>query len=309
MDLDWDKLRIFHAVAEAGSFTRAAKGLGLSQSAVSRQIGALEATLGIVLFRRHARGVMLTGQGETLFVTAKEVATKIAQAESLASIDKDTLSGDLRVTTTVAFGSTWLTQRIRHFLEMYPGISIELLLDDGEVDLSMREADCAIRMYRPTQPGLIALKLTRVQYSVYAAPSYLDRKGEPKMAEDLDMHDLVIYGANAPIMLTDVNWLMTAGANPARPRNARAKINNIYGVLQAVESSLGIGSLPDYMVDGKANLVRILKNVPSPNFEAYFTYPEELRGARRIHIFRDFLIAEVAKHGPKATAIQANGAN
>jgi DNA-binding transcriptional LysR family regulator len=309
MELDWDKLRIFHAVAEAGSFTRAAEGLGLSQSAVSRQIGALEATLGIVLFRRHARGLMLTEQGERLFVTAREVATKIAQAESLASIDKDTPSGDLRVTTTVAFGSTWLTQRIRDFLELYPEISIELLLDDGEIDLSMREADCAIRLYRPHQPGLIARKLTRVQYSVYAAPAYLDRKGEPKTAEDLDMHDLVIYGANTPTMLADVNWLMTAGANPAHPRKARAKINNIYGVLQAVESGLGIGSLPDYMVDGKANLVRILQNVPSPNFEAYFTYPEELRGARRIDVFRDFLIAEVARDGPKATAILANGAN
>jgi len=308
MDWDWDKLRIFHAVAEAGSFTRAAKGLGLSQSAVSRQVGTLETLLGTILFRRHARGVLLTEQGEALFGTAAEVAEKIAQAEALASSDKDTLSGELRVTTTVAFGSTWLPQRIREFLEMYPDVSIELLLDDGEIDLSMRQADCAIRLYRPHQPGLIARKLTRVKYSVYAAPMYLDRKGEPMSAEDLDLHDLVIYGANAPTMLADVNWLIFTGANPAHPRKPRAKINNIYGVLKAVESGLGIGSLPDYMVSAEANLVRILTNVPSPMFEAYFTYPEELRGARKINVFREFLIAEVARDTPKALPILANGA-
>jgi DNA-binding transcriptional LysR family regulator len=308
MDLDWDKLRIFHAVAEAGSFTHAAEGLALSQSAVSRHVGSLETSLGTVLFRRHARGVLLTEQGEALFRTAAEVAAKIAQAEALASSDKDSPSGELRVTTTVAFGSTWLTQRIREFLEMYPDIFIELLMEDGEIDLSMRQADCAIRLYRPHQPGLIARKLTRVQYSVYAALNYLDRKGEPMSAENLDLHDLVIYGANAPTMLADVNWLMFAGANPAHPRKARAKINNIYGVLKAVESGLGIGSLPDYMVGAETNLVRILTNVPSPIFEAYFTYPEELRGARKIDVFRDFLIAEVAKDNPKALPIRANGA-
>jgi DNA-binding transcriptional LysR family regulator len=304
MDLDWDKLRIFHAVAEAGSFTRAAEGLSLSQSAVSRQVGALEIALGTVLFRRHARGLLLTEQGEALFRTAAEIAIKIDQAEALATNNKDTPSGELRVTTTVAFGSTWLTQRIGSFLKTYPDISIELLLDDREIDLSMRGADCAIRLYRPHQPGLIALKLTRVQYYVYAAPSYLERKGEPKAAEDLDMHDLIIYGANAPTILADVNWLLSAGANPAHPREARTKINNIYGVLKAVESGLGIGSLPDYIIDKDAELVRILKSVPGPMFEVYFTYSEELRGVQKINVFRDFLISEVTK----PSAILANRA-
>ena len=295
MDMDWDKLRVFHAVAEAGSFTRAAEGLGLSQSAISRQVGALEASISTLLFHRHARGLKLTEQGEALFQTAGEVAAKIAQAETLASIDKDNPSGDLRVTTTVALGSTWLTRIIGEFLDMYPDISLELLLDDDEIDLSMREADCAIRLYRPHQAGLIARKLTRVHYFVYAAPRYLQRKGEPRTAEDLDMHDLLIYGAKTPTMLSDVNWLVTAGANPSRPRKPRARINNVYGLLRAVESGLGIGSLPDYMIDPGADLVRILETVRSPAFDAYFAYPEELRGARRIEVFRDFLVAEIAK--------------
>ena len=202
--------------------------------------------------------------------------------------------GGLRITTTVGFGSTWLTPRIGRFLDAYPDISLEILLDDHEVDLSMRKADCAIRLYRPSQPGLIALKLVRVKFHVYAAPSYLERKGEPRTAEDLDSHDLVTYGANAPPMIADVNWLMSAGANPARPRSARARINNIYGVLQAVDSGLGIGSLPEYIVANDTHLVRIMQDVPGPAFDAYFAYPEELREAQRIAGFRDFLLSEVA---------------
>lgn len=294
MDLDWDKLRVFHAVAEAGSFTRAGETLSLSQSAVSRQVSALEQTLNTLLFHRHARGLILTGQGEALFRTSGEVADKIALAEALASVDKDVPRGDLRVTTTVGFGSTWLTPRMGTFLDAYPDISLEILLDDREIDLSMREADCAIRLYRPRQPGLIALKLMPVQFQVYAAPSYLKRKGEPRTAEDLDSHDLVTYGAHAPPMIADVNWLMSAGANPARPRTARARINNIYGMLRAVESGLGIGTLPMYIVAEDSQLVQILPDVPSPAFDAYFAYPEELRDAQRIAVFRDFLISEVA---------------
>lgn len=294
MALDWDKLRIFHAVAEAGSFTRAGETLSLSQSAVSRQIASLERSMGARLFHRHARGLILTEQGEALLRTASEVGEKIALAEATVSADQDKPSGELRVTTTVGFGSTWLTPRVGKFLDAYPEIALEILLDDHETDLSMRQADCAIRLYRPRQPGLIARKLMNVHFHVYASPAYLERHGEPQTPQDLDQHRLVIYGANAPALLADVNWLMSIGATPDRPRVARARINNIYGVLRAVESGLGVGALPEYMVGERDGLVRILTEIPGPTFNAYFAYPEELRGAQKIAVFRDFLIDEVA---------------
>src|SRR4030065_1960952 len=138
--MDWDKLRIFHAVADAGSFTHAGHELGLSQSAVSRQISALEESLNVSLFHRHARGLILTEQGELLYRTAHEVFAKLAMTEAQLTESKDRPKGQLKVTATVALGSTWLTPRMGEFLEIYPDVAVDLVLDDRALDLSMREA-------------------------------------------------------------------------------------------------------------------------------------------------------------------------
>ena len=137
--MDWDKLRIFHAVADAGSFTHAGHELGLSQSAVSRQISALEEGLNVPLFHRHARGLILTEQGEVLYRTAHEVFTKLTAAQTRLMDSKEKPSGELRITTTVGLGSVWLTPRLKEFTELYPQINVTLLLDDRELDLAMRE--------------------------------------------------------------------------------------------------------------------------------------------------------------------------
>ena len=184
--MDWDKLRIFHAVADAGSFTHAGHELGLSQSAVSRQISALEDALNVPLFHRHARGLILTEQGEMLYRTAHEVFTKLTAAQTRLMDSKEKPSGELRITTTVGLGSVWLTPRLKEFSEIYPQIAVTLLLDDRELDLSMREADVAIRLRRPTQPDLIQRKLFTVHHHIYASAEYLKKNGIPKALEDLD---------------------------------------------------------------------------------------------------------------------------
>src|SRR5918999_4988020 len=144
--MDWDKLKVFHAAAEAGSFTHAGEQLGLSQSAVSRQVGALEQELSVPLFHRHARGLILTEQGELLFRTARDIFGKLAMTEAMLTESKDRPKGPLKVTTSVAFGTTWLAPRLKEFIDLYPEIQLTLVLDDSELDLSMRESDVAIRM-------------------------------------------------------------------------------------------------------------------------------------------------------------------
>ncbi len=292
--MDWDKLRIFHAVAEAGSFTHAGESLNLSQSAVSRQISALEDSLKVSLFHRHARGLILTEQGELLYRIAHEVFAKLAMAEAMLVDSKDKPSGELKVTTAVAFGSTWIAPRIKEFIDLYPDVTVTLILDDGELDLSMREADVALRMRKPTQPDLIQRKLLTIHNHVYASPDYLRRFGTPQSIEDLDSHRLIVYGEEAPSPIADVNWLMQAGAGRNKLRNPTLRINNIYGVMQAVESGLGIAALPDYLAQGR-KIVRVLPDVDGPAFDTYFTYPEELRHSKRIAVFRDFLIRKVAE--------------
>ena len=292
--MDWDKLRVFHAVAEAGSFTHAGESLNLSQSAVSRQISALEESLNVPLFHRHARGLILTEQGELLFGTARDVFAKLAMTEAQLSESRERPQGPLKVTTTIAFGSLWLTPRIREFVELYPDIQMSILLDDGELDLAMRQADLAIRMMPPRQPDLIQRHLMDLRYNVYAAPEYLKRYGLPNTIEELDNHRIIIYGDDARPPVGSVNWLLKAGARPETPRRPVLKVNNIYGIFRAVQSGLGIAALPDYFSRETGNLVEILPELRGPTIETYFVYPDELRHSKRIAVFRDFLLKKIA---------------
>jgi len=295
MAMDWDKFRGFHAVAEAGAFTLAAESLNLSQSAVSRQISALEESLSVPLFHRHARGLILTEQGELLFRTAREVFAKLAMAEGLISESKDRPKGPLKITTTVAFGSIWLTPRIREFLDLYPEIQVSLVVDDSELDLSMREADVAIRMTPPRQPDLIQRHLVSVQVHIYASPEYIQKHGQPKRPEDLEEHRIIVYGEDTRPPVPGVNWLLEVGNRPGHDRRPILTVNNTYGMLRAIMSGLGVAALPDFVAGEQTGLVRILPEISGPPNEAYFVYPEELRTSKRISVFRDFLLRKVAE--------------
>ena len=292
--MDWDKLRVFHAVAEAGSFTHAGDTLNLSQSAVSRQISALEENLQVPLFHRHARGLILTEQGESLNRTVREVFAKLAMTEALLTESKEKPAGRLKVTTTVGFGSSWLAPRLQGFLEAYPDVSVSLLLDDGELDLAMREADVAIRMHPPKQPDLVQRHLMTMNWHVCASPEYLKKYGVPQRPEDLDEHKLVLFGQHHP-PVEEVNWLAEAGRRPGNPRRALLDVNSIHAVLLAIRSGLGIGAIPDYAMAENPDLVRILTDLKGPKVDVYFVYPEELRNSKRVAVFRDFLLARLAE--------------
>jgi DNA-binding transcriptional LysR family regulator len=294
--MDWDKLRVFHAVAEAGSFTHAGEQLNLSQSAVSRQIGALEDSLETPLFHRHARGLILTEQGELLYRTTHEVYHKLAMAEAQLSESKERPSGPLKITTTIGLGSLWLTSRIKEFIELYPEVDVTLILTDTELDLSMREADIAVRLQSPRQPDLIQRPLLTVHTHVYAAEEYLEEYGSPLRPEDLDDHRLVVYGQEWPAPVPEVNWILNLGARPDSRRRPVLRVNNVYGIYRACRSGLGLAGLPDYAIPEGTNLRRVLPEVSGPSFRAYFVYPEELRHSKRIGVFRDFLLRKVAEH-------------
>ncbi|SDF42462.1 DNA-binding transcriptional regulator, LysR family [Limimonas halophila] len=293
--MDWDKLRVFHAVAEAGSFTHAGDLLNLSQSAVSRQISGLEESLRVPLFHRHARGLILTEQGELLYRTAHDVFGKLAMTEAQIRESKDRPRGPLRITTTVAFGSTWLAGRMREFLDLYPDIETHLLLVDRELDLSMREADVAVRLSPPRQGDLIQRHLLTVHMQLYASPAYIQRNGMPRNAEDLDNHRIVVYGDELRPPVPDINWPLRAGRSDGNLRRPCMTVNNIYGIMQAIEDGVGIGSLPEYMVQGSSDFVQVLPELEGPQLDAYFVYPEEMRNSKRIQVFRDFLLRQVAR--------------
>ncbi len=293
MSMDWDKLRIFHAVAEAGSFTHAGDVLNLSQSAVSRQISALEEALQVPLFHRHARGLILTEQGEAMNRTVREVFAKLAMTEALLTESKEKAAGRLKVTTTTGFGGEWLTPRLPGFLHAHPDITITLILEDGDLDLGMREADVAIRMHPPRQPDLVQRHLADIHMPVCASVAYLEAHGSPGSLDELDAHKLVLFGSYHPPS-PDLDWLAAAGKPNGQRRIPALEVNNLAAMANAIEAGLGVGSLPHYIVNERPNLKKILPQVKVPVIEAYFVYPEELRTSKRVAVFRDFLLAEMA---------------
>ncbi|KAA0971794.1 LysR family transcriptional regulator [Aureimonas fodinaquatilis] len=292
MALDWDKLRIFHAAAEAGSFTHAADALNLSQSAISRQVAALEHEIGAPLFHRHARGLVLSEQGELLFRTATDVLKQLETVRMQLTETREKPTGKLRVTTTVGLGSGWLTQRAQEFLELYPDLELQLVFDNEEIDLTMRKADCAIRLRQPQQPDLIQRRLFTVHLHVYAAPSYLQRYGRPETIADLDRHRIITFGEPAPPYLRNLNTLETVGLPDGASRSAILQINNLLAIKAAIERGIGLALLPDYMIDKDSKLVQVLPEMEMPAFDTYLCYPEQLRESAKLKVFRDFLIAK-----------------
>ncbi len=289
--MDLDRLRVFHAVAAAGSLTHAGEQLDLSQSAVSRQISALEEELKVPLFQRHARGLNLTEQGARLYETTKQVFEKLQHVEEQLLDSRETAQGDLRVTATVGIGTYWLAPRLRKFTELYPDMRVHLKLHDGELDLSQREADIALRMRQPVQNDLVQRKLFDVTYHIYGSPDYIARRTTPGCVSDLDTHDVITYG-DAPTELSKVNWLADVGRKPGHPRTSKMYVNNIIAMGKAIEAGIGLGALPDYFTHGNEKLVRVLPETLGPNYEVYLCYPETLRGSKRVTVFRDFLVSQ-----------------
>ena len=268
--MDWDKLRIFHAVAEAGSFTHAGDTLNLSQSAVSRQISTLEESLGVSLFHRHARGLLLTEQGELLEKAAKEIFGKLSMIE-----------GQLL--------------DLKELQERHPHIQLTMLLDDRILNLSMREADAAIRLYKPEQQDLIQRQLTTIHFHIYGSKAYLKEHGKPESPRDLQKYCLIGYPESAPQPFADLNWLFRLAGVDLEVGFNLLMMNSMYAIHQAVENHAGLAMLPDYLAKESDNLEIVLPDHQPQPVEMYFVYPEERRHSQRIAIFRDFLLEHVGK--------------
>ena len=293
--MDWDKLKIFHAVAEAGSFTNATVTLNLSQSAISRQIQSLEDDLKVKLFERHARGLTLTENGEYVYKTAHEVISKLKEVETSLGDQKNKPSGKITITTVRSFGTHWLTPRIQEFMHLNPDIEVELIFDDKELDLSTRQADIGIFMRRPKKLNYIQRKLIDINYHIYGSNKYLEKYGIPKTLTDLNKHKFISFGKGAPSPVYNPDWALKVGMKDNAKRKSIMKVNSVMGLLLAVESGVGLAALPDYLVFQSRNLIKVLPKVEGPITEAHFVYPESLRNVARVKAFRNFLYSKISE--------------
>lgn len=291
--MDWDKLKAFYAVAEAGSFTHASERLKLSQSSISRQIANLEESLGVTLFHRHARGLILTEQGEILFETAQSIFRQLSLIEGRLHDTKDEASGTLLITVAEFVGSSWLAPQLPAFLKENPGIKLSMILEDRILNLGMREADAAIRLYKPEQQDLIQRKLGQIHFSLCASEEYLKKYGTPVSLHDLAEHFIIGHPEEAPAPYKRPNWhFESADIDPNAHRKALL-VNSMNTSLQAAKQGLGIAALPNFLIESDTSLVKILRKDASHQIDVYYVYPQEHRNSKRISLLKEFLIKQM----------------
>lgn len=293
--MDWDKLRIFKAVADAGSFTHAGEILHLSQSAISRQISTLEEDLGVVLFHRHARGLVLTEQGEILSESATEVFEKLKITQTRLSDSRKLPEGPLTVTTVEFIASSWLAPQIGAFKDLYPDIQITLLLDDRVYDLAKREADVAIRLHKSQQNDMIEKYMTTIGFRLCISKPYVKKRGIPKDIADLKNHIMIGHPQDTQTPFIRPNWIFNEiGIEPYHNKNV-ILINSMHARYSAVKSGVGIAILPDYISRQDEDIEPLFPDLKIPEVDMYFVYPQERRNSMRINLLKDFLFKRISE--------------
>ncbi|MCC7304856.1 MAG: LysR family transcriptional regulator [Alphaproteobacteria bacterium] len=291
--MDWDKLRVFHTVAETGSLTSAGKAMNLSQSAVSRQITTLEEDIGTPLFRRHARGLVLTEQGIMLHEATKDMVAGLTKVKGQIMDAQRLPVGPLTITVSEFIAATWLAPKLAEFKERYPQIQLTVIIDDRVLNLNIKEADAAIRLHKPKGTGLVQRHLTSIRFHICGTKKYFAQYGYPKTVEALRNHRLIAFPENIHTSISNPNWLLEAGHVDTRDHQNLLLINSVYAQYAALCQNGGIGVMPDYLIKGNKDLEIVLPDTKRPDIDMYFIYAEERRNSRRINALRDFILENI----------------
>ena len=292
--MKWDRLRLFNIVAQTRNITEASYILQMSQSALSRQMKALEHELGVKLLLRNSDGISLTKAGNRLYSSVQVLASDISKTHNQLLQDMDVPSGRLNVTATNAFGALWVAPRMSKFKIAYPEISVALSLRDSEPRVTNFNSDVEVRMTPSSSQDDVQIKLADCRYKIFASKDYLKVNGLPKTTKDLDDHKIISYGEDAqpPIDRHRLNWLLTIGKENKRPRKPIFEVSSIYGIAKATEVGMGIASLPDWMEFEMIELIEILPQLEGPKMSISLCYNYELRNDSRIKAFKDFMLQE-----------------
>ncbi len=289
VEMKLDQLKVFYVVARTGSFTKAAEEMNVDQSSVSRKIIDLESRTKVRLFLRQARGLVLTREGEELLIKARHILNEIEALKNFSSQDTSP-AGILKVATTNALASMMLVDYMPGFLREHPGIEISLIGHDQELDLTLREADVAVRPHVANAPSLCQNYLMTLKYCLYAGPEYLEKFGTPQKPEDLAHHQLLCFGDWKERPYGNVNWVLHTGAPFGKVHKPFFQTNTLQALLKATQLNLGIGAFCEETTSfPKEGLVRVLPEVMGPEVDIVYAYPKALAHSKFITCFGDYL--------------------
>lgn len=288
--MDWDGLQHFLAIARHGTLSAAARALRVSQSTMSRRLETLETRIGTRLFTKTPQGYVLTLVGEAIRARVERMEAEAIGVERAIAGQDGRLEGVVRITAPETLAAIVLMPLLAAFRQIVPGVIVDLVADVRSLDLTLREADVAVRVGRPTQHDLIARRIGLMRFGVYAEPGYLRRRGMPDFDAGAPGHDVVALDRNAT-GAQDAEWLdeLTHRATKVFQANSRLVVR------AAIEAGLGIGCLARYLGDNSLNLVRL--EVPTPAFsrEVWMVTHEDIRRMPRVRAVTDYLVKEFGK--------------
>lgn len=281
---DWTQARAFLATVEAGSLSKAAMVLGLTQPTLSRQVAGLEAALGVVLFERVGRVLVLTETGRDLLDHFRDMGAAAERIALTAAGRSQALEGRVTISASDAFAVYVLTPLLPELQSLAPGIEVEVLASNTISDLQRREADIAIRHLRPVEPELIGRQVGEWRARLYATPEYLDRRGRPASPDDLEGHDMLGF---APVerLVTTLN----AFGLPVSRRNFRHVTDNGLVLAGMAERGLGIAVTPEVFAARMAGLEPVLPDWPGIPVPLWLIAHREVQTSRRVRVVFDFL--------------------
>lgn len=286
---DWNRARAFLVTAEEGSLSAAARALGMAQPTLGRQVDALEEELGVVLFERVGRGLTLTPSGLELLDHVRAMGDAANRVSLSAAGQSQSIEGTVCITASETYAAILLPPIIARLRRAEPGIDIEIVTSNKASDLRRREADIAIRNFRPTEPDLVAKKIRDVPARLYAAPAYLERIGNPKVPYDLRHADFISID-NSGMFLKGLNAL---GLNLAQ-RNFPIFTENYLVMWELVKHGLGIGVLDGNIGDAEPLVRRALPELEPLMFPIWLVAHREVNTSRRIRVVFDLLAEELA---------------
>lgn len=289
-NVDWAKLQSFIAVAENGSLSAAARATGASQPTLSRHIASLEDELGLQLFDRTSGGLVLTAVGSEIYASAEAMGVSANQISLIASGRSQEISGTVRISASDTVACYTLPPMLAALRRSEPQIAIELVASNEENNLLKREADIAVRMFRPTQNDVITRKVGEMKLGFYASSEYLHKRGRPGRPEDIFAHDLVGYDQSDAL----IQGFRRAGFDVGR-ETFSFRTDAIYVHLELVKAGCGIALLHIDVADAVPDLERVLPTLVTPTLEIWLTAHAELKTSPRIRRVYDHL-ADALQH-------------
>jgi DNA-binding transcriptional LysR family regulator len=287
---DWNKARAFLVTAEEGSLSAAARALGMAQPTLGRQVDGLEQELGIVLFERVGRGLTLTPSGLELLEHVREMGEAAGRVSMTALGQSQALEGTICISASETYAAVLLPPIIAKLRRMEPGIQVEIVVANHASDLRRREADIAIRNFRPTEPDLIAKKIGDADAVLYAAPDYIAKIGNPTKPYDLRHADFVNMD-HGGMMLKGLNTLGLGLTEANFPL-----LTESYLVMwELVRQGAAIGILDAYIGDADPVVRRVLPDLEPLVFPIWLVSHRELTTSRRIRMVYDFLAEELRR--------------